>query len=267
MLASFLVIREINMVSIAEQLWRCRSEGSVIEVPEDGGPQDLKAALMHQQEAIACSGMRTIGYKVGSTSREAQIVLNTKGPSASPILSEYLFESPATITIYPVQGPAIEGEFALRLFRDLPPREAAYSLSDVVEAVDAVAGAIEIVGSRFVGGLAGKGPFLTAADFGANIALAIGPWNTDWRDLNLAAHDVKVFIDGDFREQGTGARALGNPFNVLKWLANNQSKTGKGLKAGEIISTGTCTGLLDILPGNMVIAKFGSLGSVKIQFT
>jgi len=222
---------------------------------------------MLQQEAITCSGMRTIGYKVGSTSREAQIVLNTKGPSASPILSEYLFESPATITIYPVQGPAIEGEFALRLFRDLPPREAAYSLSDVVEAVDAVAGAIEIVGSRFVGGLSGKGPFLTAADFGANIALAIGPWNTDWRDLNLAAHDVKVFIDGDFREQGTGARALGNPFNVLKWLANNQSKTGKGLKAGEIISTGTCTGLLDILPGNMVIAKFGSLGSVKIQFT
>ena len=255
------------MLSIAEQLWRCRSEGGAIEVPEDGGPQDLKTALMYQREAIACSGMRTIGYKVGSTSREAQIVLNTKGPSASPILSEYLFESPATITIYPIQGPAIEGEFALRISRDLPPRENAYSFTDVMKAVDAVAGAIEIVGSRFVGGLAGKGPLLTAADFGANIALAIGPWNTDLHDIKLAAHAVEVFIDGDLREQGTGARALGNPFNVLKWLANNQSETGQGLKAGEIISTGTCTGLLDVLPGNMVIAEFGSLGSVKIQFT
>ena len=136
-----------------------------------------------------------------------------------------------------------------------------------MKAVDAVAGAIEIVGSRFVGGLAGKGPLLTAADFGANIALVIGPWNTDLHDIKLAAHAVEVFIDGDLREQGTGARALGNPFNVLKWLANNQSETGKGLKAGEIISTGTCTGLLDVLPGNMVIAEFGSLGSVKIQFT
>ena len=255
------------MVSLAGQLWRCRSEGGVIEVPANGGPPDLETALMLQREAIACSGMRSIGYKVGSTSKEAQIVLNTKGPSASPIISEYFFESPATIKIHPVQGPAIEGEFALRLCRNLPPREAAYSFTEVIEAIDAVAGAIEIVGSRFAGGLAGKGPLLTAADFGANIALAVGPWITDLQDLNLATHGVEVFIDGELREQGTGARALGNPLNVLKWLANNQLETGQGLKAGEIISTGTCTGLLDVLPGNMVVAEFGLLGSVEIRFT
>ena len=148
----------------------------------------------------------------------------------------------------------------------MPPREAAYSFTEAIESIDAVAGAIEIVGSRFAGGLAGKGPLLTAADFGANIALAIGPWITDLQDLDLATHGVAVFIDGKLREQGTGARALGNPFNVLKWLANNQSETGQGLKAGEIISTGTCTGLLDVLPGNMVVAEFGLLGSVEILF-
>ena len=255
------------MVSIAGQLWRCRSEGGVIEVPEDGGPPDLETALRFQREAIDCSGMRTIGYKVGSTSKEAQIVLKTKGPSASPIISEYFFESPATIEIHPVQCPAIEGEFALRLCRDLPPRESAYNFTEVIDAIDAVAGAIEIVGSRFAGGLAGKGPLLTAADFGANIALAVGPWITDLQDLNLATHGVEVFIDGELHEKGTGARALGNPYNVLQWLANNHLETRQGLKAGEIISTGTCTGLLDVLPGNMVVAEFGLLGSVEIRFT
>ena len=45
------------------------------------------------------------------------------------------------------------------------------------------------------------------------------------------------------------------------------AKKEKELKAGEIISTGTCTGLLDVLPGNSVVAEFGLLGSVEIRFT
>jgi hypothetical protein len=51
------------MVSLAGQLWRCRSEGGVIEVPADGGPPDLETALILQREAVACSEMRSIGYK------------------------------------------------------------------------------------------------------------------------------------------------------------------------------------------------------------
>ncbi|MBC8451604.1 MAG: hypothetical protein H8D70_00090 [Rhodospirillaceae bacterium] len=37
--------------------------------------------------------------------------------------------------------------------------------------------------------------------------------------------------------------------------------------AGEIISTGTCTGLLDVAPGDAVVADFGELGAVEISFT
>jgi len=69
------------------------------------------------------------------------------------------------------------------------------------------------------------------------------------------------------RESGTGARALGHPLNVLQWLANKQSQTGRGLLAGEIISTGTCTGLLDVASGDSVAADFGLLGAVEISFT
>jgi hypothetical protein len=45
---------------------------------------------------------------------------------------------------------------------------------------------------------------------------------------------IKVFGD---RGAGTGERALGDPLNVLVWLANRQSLRGRGLRAGEIIST------------------------------
>ena len=68
------------------------------------------------------------------------------------------------------------------------------------------------------------------------------------------------------RGTGTGERALGDPMNVLLWLANQQSAAGRGLKAGEIVSTGTCTGLDPVRPGDRVQADFGDLGRVEIFF-
>jgi 2-keto-4-pentenoate hydratase len=65
---------------------------------------------------------------------------------------------------------AIEGEFVFRLGRDLPSRPETYTMSKVVTAIDGVAGAIEVVRTRFSGGLGGKGRLLTTADCGVNIA-------------------------------------------------------------------------------------------------
>ena len=264
---NFHTMGDPTLVTLAEQLWHFRRNGGAINIPTDGGPADVDAALEIQREAVALSGLDAVGFKVGSTSAEAQKILGTTEPGASPVLVDYFFESPAEIPIDPAHEPAVEGEFALRLARDLPPRDEEYSFDDVRDAVEVVAGAIEVVGSRFAGGLAGKGRLLTTADFGANIALAVGPWTTDWKGFDLAAHEVHVSLDGMVRESGIGARALGHPLNVLQWLANKQSQTGRGLLAGEIISTGTCTGLLDVAPGDSVAADFGTLGAVEISFT
>ena len=73
-------------------------------------------------------------------------------------------------------------------------------------------------------------------------------------------------INGALHGTGTGDRALGDPMNVLLWLANQQSAAGRGLKAGEIVSTGTCTGLDAVRPGDHARADFGELGMVEILF-
>ena len=46
-----------------------------------------------------------------------------------------------------------------------------------------------------------------------------------------------------------------------------QTEITKGLKAGQIISTGTCTGLIGVKPGDTAVCDFGGLGAVEIQFT
>jgi 2-keto-4-pentenoate hydratase len=253
------------MTDLAKRLWQARHSGGVVHL-DDVVPPKSQEAYAIQHEIAALCGEPARGFKVGSTSLEAQRLLGTNEPGSGLLLAPYVYESPARISIEPAHTPAVEGEFAFKLSRDLPPRAAPYASDEVADAVDAVAGAIEVVGTRFSGGLAGKGRWLVTADCGANIAFVGGRWRHDWRQLDLKTHPVAMTINGGLRGTGTGARALGDPMNVLLWLANQQSAAGRGLKSGEIVSTGTCTGIDPVRPGDRVQADFGELGTVEIVF-
>ena len=63
---------------------------------------------------------------------------------------------------------------------------------------------------------------------------------------------------------GIGANVLGNPWTAFAWIANELSRYGTGLLAGEIVTTGTCIVPLDIAPGERLEADFGDLGSVDV---
>jgi 2-keto-4-pentenoate hydratase len=254
------------MGDLARQLWHARCSGAVIDPGEVVHPETLAEAYAIQCEIAALSGAPTHGFKVGSTSVEAQRALGTTEPGSGLLLAPFVHQSPACIAITSAHTPAVEGEFAFRLGRDLPPRTAAYTKDDIADAVAAVAGAIEVVGTRFAGGLVGKGRLLLTADGSANIALVCGPWRDDWRAFDLRAHPVAMTINGATRGSGIGARALGDPMNVLLWLANQQSAQGRGLLAGEIVATGTCTGLDPVAPRDRVRGDFGELGAVEIVF-
>ena len=252
-------------MKLADRLWEARKLGGVVRKEDIVEPVNTEEAYAVQGQIVRLSGYEMRGFKVGSTSKEAQRLLGTSEPGSAPILAPYLHTTPARVPIVPLQTPAVEGEFAFRLGQDLPSREVAYTNMEVAEAVDSIAGAIEVVGTRLAGGLADKGRYLVTADGGANVALITGPWTTGWRRLDLKAHHVVMRINGNDRGRGEGARALGDPMNVMVWLANQQSGFGRGLKAGDIVSTGTCTGLADVAPGDVVVADFGSLGCVELM--
>jgi 2-keto-4-pentenoate hydratase len=66
--------------------------------------------------------------------------------------------------------------------------------------------------------------------------------------------------------EGTGAKVLGHPFNVLDWLVNALSGRGLDLNAGEVVSTGTCTGFVYIEQGQTAVADYGVLGEIEVTF-
>ena len=87
-----------------------------------------------------------------------------------------------------------------------------------------------------------------------------------WRDLDLAAHEVRLIVNGQVITQGNGAAVLGHPLNVMAWLANELPKYGSALKAGDRVSTGVCTDVYGGKAGDRVRADFGVLGGVDLVF-
>jgi len=49
---------------------------------------------------------------------------------------------------------------------------------------------------------------------------------------------------------------------VMVWLANQQRRKG-GLRAGSVVSTGTCTGLHKVKPGDNIRLSCGIVGDVS----
>jgi 2-keto-4-pentenoate hydratase len=250
---------------LAQHLWDARRRGRTINRSEYRLPTSKEEAYAVQREIGALSGSQQCGYKIGSTSKEAQAILGTDEPGAGILLRSFLYESPAQVCVVSDHCPAVEAEFAFRIGKDLLPRATPYAQEEISLAIECVTGSIEVVGSRFAGGLGRQGRFLTTADGSANIALVVGRWHP-WQGQDLRQHAVTMTINGIPRGTGTGERVLGNPLHALSWLAGLLSDTGSGLKAGEIVTTGTCTGLDMVGPGVTAVADFGSFGSVEIKF-
>lgn len=104
------------------------------------------------------------------------------------------------------------------------------------------------------------------ADNAIAALLVLGPPARDWHDLDLSQHTVSVRVNGEVVDEGSGANVLGDPRNVLVWLANALSDHGFGLRAGQVITTGSAADVIQVDPGDEVIADFGSLGTAEVRF-
>lgn len=204
------------------------------------------------------------GWKIAATSIAGQQHIHVDGPLAGRILAERVFASGACVPLKGNQMRVAEGEFAFRMARDLPPRAAAYSREEVVAAIGSLHPAIEIPDSRFK-------PFEEAgtaqliADNACTDYLVVGAAAPDtWRNIDLVKHAVTARVKGGAEFVGSGANVLGDPLVALTWIANELSGIGVTLKAGEVVTTGTCFKPFAIAEGDEINIDFGVIGSVSV---
>ena len=135
---------------LAEDLWRARNSGGTLPPSAGDSLTTVAEAYAVQRRIAALAAMRRFGWKVGATSEVAQRLLDTPGPATAPLLEPLCFESSTTFMVFPGQDTSVECEFAFRFAHALPPRDAEYGRDEVLDAVDLLMPAIEIVACRSI---------------------------------------------------------------------------------------------------------------------
>jgi 2-keto-4-pentenoate hydratase len=252
--------------SAAELLLQARGDHRKLDrLPEDCTPTTVAEGDAIQDALAELWGLEVAGWKVGAASEAAMAMLKTDAPFAGRVFAPYLLESPAEVSVSALHKLMVECEFAFRLGRDLPPRDGDYAHDEVVDAVDMAYPAIEVINDYWVNGFE-LGVAHLVADNGSNGGLVLGPAIPDWRDRDLAAHHVTLSLDGEPVAEGQGSAILGHPLNTLVWLANDLSKRGIGMTAGQVTTTGTMTGMTPCQPGQTAKGDYGDAGTVQVTF-
>jgi 2-keto-4-pentenoate hydratase len=158
-----------------------------------------------------------------------------------------------------------EVEFAFAFERALSPRPAPYSRDEVFNAVSALRLSIEVPDSRYVDFTAVGAPQLIADTACASWLMLSPPISTEWRSVDLSAHAVRAIVNGTVVAEGTGKAALGDPRDALVWIVNEVCRFADGIKAGDIVTTGTCIVPAAVAPGDTVTADYGPFGTLTAR--
>ena len=253
--------------NLSRLLWEARRDGRRVRVDDGDRPGDEASAYAVQRGAAEASGYEIAGFKIGATAQFAMDLLGVSEPFFGPLHREAFRQNDATVSLPMAHTPGIESEFAVGLAADLPRRAEPWTKEEVEAAVAWVGPAFEIVGTRLESGLPGAG-MLVIADGGANIDFVCGPTDADWRGADLTAHPVTLRINGVEVASGhSGMLVFGDPVSGVAWLANHPELGARGLKAGDVVTTGTCTGITPLSPGDEAEADYGTLGKVRARFS
>lgn len=223
-------------------------------------PPDEASAYRVQREVADALGWYAGGHprawKMGAGSRDAT-------PTASPIPDPALVDSPAHLAATSAHTLiGIEVELAVRLARPLP---VSASADEARAAVGEVVAAIEVCDVR-AHDWRSLPPLFRLADQQMNRWLILGSGvGGPWRD-EFASCEVRLEINGVETVRRHGGHPLGEPLFVLPWLAGHAAREYPvGLRAGDVITTGTWTGLYEAKPGDRAHASFAGIGRVDVE--
>ena len=247
-------------------LWAAWQEGRVIDgLPPGCRPRDLAEGYAIQAALAGLAASPLLGWKIAATSRAGQQHIGVSEPLAGRLFERFARGDGATLAIGSNRMRVAEAEFAFRIGRDLPLRATPYAIDEVMAAADRLHVAIEVPDSRYVDFANAGAPQLVADDSCASF-FVLGPGSTAWRDIDLSRHQVTVSRNDARAAEGSGAVVLDDPRLALTWLANDRARHGDGLRAGQVVTTGTCIVPIKIAPGDVVVADFGVLGRVGVRF-
>lgn len=235
------------------------------ELPAMGRPATRADGYAIQAALARVSGQPVAGWKIAATSAAGQAHIQVDGPLAGRLLDGRVLASGSAVPLDGNLMRVAEAEFVFRVGRDLGPRDRPYETDEVLAAVDALYLGIEVPDSRFHDFTRAGAPQLIA-DNACAAWFILGPRvEANWRDADLARHNVAGYLNDAHAASGSGANVLGDPRIALTWIVNELRQFGEHIRAGQIVTTGTCLTPIAVAPGDRVRMDFGPFGLVDAR--
>lgn len=209
-------------------------------------------------------GERVVGKKIGVTSKVVQDMLGVHQPDFGFLTDWMTCQNGETVDIAArgLIAPRAEAEIAFVLGRDL--LGPGVDEDAVLAATDFIAPCFEIVDSRIRDWKIGIVD--TVADNASCGVYVLGDARISPRGIDLPALRVVMIRNGEFLCEGLGSAVQGSPLRSVAWLANTLGHYGVGLKAGEVILSGSLVPLTPALPGDVFEMELHGVGRAKIGF-
>jgi 2-keto-4-pentenoate hydratase len=204
----------------------------------------------------------TVGYKVGLTSATMQKFCGIDHPIAGVVLASRVHRSGATVRRADYGRLGLEFEIAVRINSDVPVTGAPCTAEMIAPYIGGVCAAIELVDDR-AADYSSLDVFSLVADNSWNGGIVLSEFSTKWPDLEPVVG--RATRDQGAIGEGHGRDILGHPFNSAAWLARQLNSRGKGLKAGQVVMTGSV--MKTVFPDADASYRFdlGAIGVVDVQ--
>ena len=233
------------------------------------GPPDKPATISDaydiQQHYVALlrgAHGDAVGYKVGLTSATMQSFCGIDHPIAGVVLAKRVHATGASVRRADFGRLGLEFEIAVRIKSDVPVAGVPLTAEAIAPHIGGVCAGIEIVDDRSAD-YARLDVLSLVADNSWNAGIVLSEFSTAWPDLARALG--RASKDGVAIGEGFGRDILGHPFNSVAWLATQLASRGAGLKAGEIVMTGSV--MKTVFPETEAGYRFelGGIGVVEVQ--
>ncbi len=257
---------EVLIEKAAALIREARLDKSPLDgLPKECQPNNEQEAYSIQDRVVDGIG-RPIGWKVGATSDKAQKLLGIEGPFCGRLTDNCSLISPAEISVGDFTTMCrVEVEYAFRFGQGLSITTLPFSREMVIDSVEALIPAIEIIDSRYTD-WTNRGAWHLIADNGVSGQFVMGKEVIDWKSFDLLNDRISILVDDQVVSTGCGEAVLGHPLNSLTWLANSLADRGQSLMAGDVVTTGSCADIIPVEPGQFVLGDFGILGTASISF-
>ena len=214
-------------------------------------------------------GRNVTGYKIGLTSRAMQMAMKIDTPDFGVLLDDMYFESGASIAAADFTDPRIETEFAFVLKEPLQGEDV--TLDEVMAATDYVVPALELIAARSfrVDPQTGytRTVYDTIADNAANAGYIVGDQKVDPSSIDLPWAGAMLYLNDEIEETGLAGGVMGHPAHGIRWVCRRFAPHGIGLEPGQVILAGSFTRPVVVKPGDNILADYGPLGKIEVDFT